>query len=193
MAAIVMVTPPPVQPVTLDEAKMHLRIEAGETQDDALITGLIAAASMTIEHWLSRALVEQTLELRLDMFPDDVVILPRGPVAGVESVAYDDISQVEQIIAAESYRVDTSIDQYGRVYPVDPWPAAYDATGSARFRYVAGWLAPEGAATTPQPIKVAINLLVAHWYINTEAAGGDMSVMPLGVQELVAPYRVIWV
>jgi uncharacterized phage protein (predicted DNA packaging) len=53
------------------------------------------------------------------------------------------------------------------------------------------WLSRPLAEPEPDGIKVAINLLVAHWYINTEAAGDPTEQMTLGVQELVAPYRVI--
>ena len=84
--------------VTLEEAKAHLRVDT--TDDDALITGLIAAATELAEQWLSRSLTDGT--------------------------------------------------------------------------------------ATPQPIKVGINLLVAHWYINTEATtAGTMTLLPLGVQELL--------
>jgi uncharacterized phiE125 gp8 family phage protein len=189
--AIVIVTPPTDLPVTLAEAKMQLRVDT--TDHDAMISGQIAAATAMLESWLGRALAEQTLELVLDCFPADEVILPRGPVQSVESVIYIDVDEVEQTIDPEDYRVDLSNDQYGRVYPVDAWPVAFDATGTVRFRYVTGYpLADEDVATTPWPIKVAIMMLTAHWYANAEAvSAGSMLPIPLGVQDLVAPYRVV--
>lgn len=92
--------------VTLDEAKAHLRVDTAD--DDDLITVLIAAATETVESWLSRVFVD-----------------------GVDE---------------------------------------------------------------PQAIKVAINLMVAHWYLNTEAVvSGTMTQLPLGVRELLAPHRVVMV
>jgi hypothetical protein len=56
------------------------------------------------------------------------------------------------------------------------------------------WLSRPLVEPEPDGIKVAINLLVAHWFINTEAVTPDtMTQMPIGVQELLAPYRVIWI
>jgi uncharacterized phage protein (predicted DNA packaging) len=60
--------------------------------------------------------------------------------------------------------------------------------------YVEAALSRPLTDTEPQAIKVGINMLVAHWYINTEAVTPvSMSVMPLGVHELLAPYRVVMV
>jgi len=182
--AIVIITPPTAMPVTLAEAKTHLRVDMSD--HDAMITGQIEAATATLESWLTRALAEQTLELVLDSFPADEVFLPRGPVQSVESVTYIDLDQVEQTIDSADYVVDISHDKYGVVYPVDAWPSAYDATGAVRFRYVTGY------AATPWPIKVAIMMLTAHWYANAEAvSASSMLPVPLGVQDLVAPYRVV--
>lgn len=44
-----------VEPVTLDEAKKHLRVEFND--DDALIEGLIVAARQWAEDFLNRSLV----------------------------------------------------------------------------------------------------------------------------------------
>jgi hypothetical protein len=58
---------PTVEPITLAEAKLHLRVDA--TDDDALIGSLISAARFEAEHRCSRALVTQQWELSLDSFP----------------------------------------------------------------------------------------------------------------------------
>ena len=56
------------------------------------------------------------------------------------------------------------------------------------------WLSRPLVDPEPDAIKVAITFLVAHWYINTEAVeAGTMTQLPLGVQELLAPYRVVMV
>src|SRR5262249_25556880 len=55
------------EPVTLDEAKSHARIET--TADDTLVTGLIAAARQLVEKITHRALITQTWTLTLDAWP----------------------------------------------------------------------------------------------------------------------------
>jgi uncharacterized phiE125 gp8 family phage protein len=56
-----------VEPITLNEAKAHLRVFG--TDDDGYITSLIAAARQSAESLTDRALLPQTWELALDEFP----------------------------------------------------------------------------------------------------------------------------
>src|SRR5256885_5138486 len=66
--SLVVVTPPGLEPVTLDEAKLHLNIT--DTSDDAYITGLITVAREYLEKIEDRAYITQTLRMQLDSFPD---------------------------------------------------------------------------------------------------------------------------
>lgn len=60
-------TAPGTEPVTLAEAKAHLRVEVAD--DDALITNLISAARVHAENVCRRAFVTQKWDLYLDAFP----------------------------------------------------------------------------------------------------------------------------
>lgn len=68
--SVVVVTPPTVSPVSLDEAKRHLRVDW--IDDDATIQSLIDVATAAFDGpdaTLGRSLVKQTLALNLDTFP----------------------------------------------------------------------------------------------------------------------------
>ena len=56
-------TPPAVEPISLDEAKDHLRID-GDVED-ALLGRLIKAARQRIEQTTSRAMISTGMTLRL--------------------------------------------------------------------------------------------------------------------------------
>ena len=56
--ALVMTTGPVVEPLTLTEAKAHLRVDS--TVEDPLISSLITAARQHIETTLTIALITQT-------------------------------------------------------------------------------------------------------------------------------------
>lgn len=58
--ALILITPPASEPLTLAEAKVFLRIE--HAADDALITRAVAAAREAAEHYLRCALLPQTWE-----------------------------------------------------------------------------------------------------------------------------------
>ena len=60
-------TPPAVEPLSLIEAKAHLRLDIPD--DDALILGLISAARYAAENLCRRVMVTQSWELTLDGFP----------------------------------------------------------------------------------------------------------------------------
>lgn len=62
-----LVTPPPVEPLALADAKRYLRLDIAD--DDTLVSGLIVAARRVCETALRQALVTQTWKLLLDSFP----------------------------------------------------------------------------------------------------------------------------
>jgi uncharacterized phiE125 gp8 family phage protein len=71
-------TPPAIEPVTLTEAKQHLRVDIAD--DDTYIEALIVAARQYAEEYLDRALISQQLAVRMDTFPYEFE-LPRPPMA----------------------------------------------------------------------------------------------------------------
>jgi SPP1 family predicted phage head-tail adaptor len=71
-------TAPAVEPVTLTEAKQHLRVDIDD--DDTYIEALIVAARQYAEEYLDRALISQQLAVRMDTFPYEFE-LPRPPMA----------------------------------------------------------------------------------------------------------------
>lgn len=58
---------PASYPVSLAEAKLHVRVDLNA--EDDYITGLIAAATQTCESHIGQALVTQTWRMALDCFP----------------------------------------------------------------------------------------------------------------------------
>jgi hypothetical protein len=62
-------TAPTGEPVTLAEAKAHLREDLVDVANDALITNLIVAARMHAENVCRRAFITQKWDLYLDAFP----------------------------------------------------------------------------------------------------------------------------
>jgi hypothetical protein len=78
-------TEPTEEPVTLAEAKLHLRIdEIGSSSDghpdDSLVSVMTTAARDWAEHFLRRSLVTKTYELTLDEFADEIRV--RGGQSG---------------------------------------------------------------------------------------------------------------
>ena len=188
---LALVTPPAETPVSLAEAKAHLRVTS--TAEDALVAALVAAATQHIEGRqgvLGRALVTQTWDARFDGFPRGLagrIELPLPPLQSVTSVKYVNGAGDEITIDASTYVVDAQ-HPIGRIRPAYNmfWPAPRPEEGSVRVRFVAGYGA---AAAVPVPLKQAILLLVGHWYAHREAVGTPGAPMALAVEALLAPYR----
>jgi uncharacterized phiE125 gp8 family phage protein len=186
--ALVLTTAPLTEPVSLDDAKLHLRVDIDT--DDTLINALIIAARQHIENVLNRSLITQTWDLWLDEFPgDDYIELPKPPLSSVSSLKYYDTSDTVATWAAANYFVDTKSEP-GRLclaYGIT-WPTTTlrDFNG-VDITFVAGY----GAATAvPKPIKQAMLLLIGHLYEHREAVTtGQITTVPMAVDALIYPYR----
>jgi uncharacterized phiE125 gp8 family phage protein len=192
-----LVTPPASEPVTLAEAKAHLRVDIPD--DDAAITALITAARQRAETITNRSLITQTWRAWLDGFPSSLdrrgqpsFRLGRGPVASVSSVKYIDTAGALQTLSPSAYVLDNKA-QLGQ-HTVRPaygssWPATRDELDSVQVEYVAGF----GAANAvPEPIKTAMLQYVAHWYANRETVitGTIVAETPMAGDTLLWPYRL---
>lgn len=188
--ALVLVMPPAVEPVTLQEGKAHLRVDT--TDDDVLISSLITAAREYCEAFQRRAYITQMWELVLDAWPNGPEIrLPRPPLQSVVAVRYCDFSGTEYTLSPEDYIVDTKSEP-GRVVLAygKTWPAVmlYPASPIA-IRFTAGYGDP---ASVPAKVKQAILLLVGHWYENREAVtvGSVSRAVEFAVEALLWQDRV---
>lgn len=191
MAGLTVVSPPQSEPVTAEEAMDQCRTDQGE--DRGTVAALIVGARQLVESWTGRLLVTQTVTLTLDWFYEegccrdegfsDVSILLDGPVQSLTAAVYDDADGDEQTLTEGT---DFALDAAGNVPRLVPavgsvWPTVSGAANAVRITYVAGYGAP---AAVPQALKQAILLLVAHWFLNREAAGAPMAEQPMGVQAL---------
>lgn len=199
--ALVVITPPAISPVSLALAKKYLRIDTFD--DDDVVNQAIAAATAHIDGpmgWLGRALMTQTLELRLPRFPhlpwSRSVSLPCAPVQSVTSVKYDDPTGAEQIVDSALYKSLGSERSRLACAVGAAWPATQggfegEDVESVRVRYVAGY--GDIAGDVPPQIISALLMLIAQWYEIRPATIAENSIpyeMPNGVEALLAPFRL---
>lgn len=190
--ALKLVTAPTGEPVTLTEAKAHLRVDGSE--EDSLISSLIAAARRWCEGYQNRAYVTQTWDLVLDAWPaapePDRIRIPLPPLQSVASVKYTDKDGVQTTMPAADYLVDLA-SQPGRLVLAygKSWPTATLRPAAAiEIRFTAGYGA---AAAVPETAKQAIKLLVGHLYEHREAASVDeIREVPFAVKALLGLERI---
>lgn len=159
---------PAEEPVTLTEAKVHLRVGEDVGEEDALIAGHITAARVEAERILGRSLVSQSWEGKMDSFPDDdALTLPMAPLRSVTSIKYVDTDGVEQTVSSADYTVDTS-GVVGRVYLNygKSWPGIRSEYNAVRVVFVAGY---GDAGSVPEDVRSWILLRVADRYEHRES------------------------
>jgi uncharacterized phiE125 gp8 family phage protein len=186
-----LVAPPEVEPITLEEAKAHLRLDGDA--DDAYVSALITAARERVELFLRRALTTQSFEYTLDGFPASSVIdLPRPPVQSVESIQYTDTAGNVQTLAPEDYMVDASSGEIGRVALAWNrfWPITRCSINSVVIQFTAGY--GDAAEDVPQAIRQGILIEISNLYENREDAVVGQNVSMISVSErLLWPYRAL--
>lgn len=161
-------TAPATEPVTLAEAKSHLRVDV--TDDDTLITELIKAARQIVESNTGRSLITQTWRLTLDAFPrnNEAIQLEKPPLVSVQSVTYVDTNGTTQTLATSDYIVDTSHIQGEVALAYDKtWPETRPQRNAVLVNYTAGYGA---ASAVPEVLKAAIKLRLGDLFANREAS-----------------------
>jgi uncharacterized phiE125 gp8 family phage protein len=163
-----LITAPSTYPVTLAEAKAHLRVDS--TDEDTLITAMISAATDVAEQHTGRAIMPQTWELSLDEFQTPIE-LTRIPAASVTSIQYIDATgaEIAYDVTATGITLDAG-DDFGFAYILPAygtvWPTTREQPNAVKVRYVAGYA---DAAAVPEAIKSWIKLQVSAMFENREA------------------------
>jgi len=159
------VVQPVVEPISLDEAKEHLRFDSSlGTYQDALISGIISAVRIYAENYTRRALIQQTMEYTCEYFPDEFV-LPYPNLLSVESLKYKDSDGVLQTLGADQYQVDYN-SVPGRIKPAygETWPTLtrLGDYNSVQVRYIAGYAAV-GSPTDAAALRAGVPEVVKQW------------------------------
>ena len=205
---IQLVTPPTEEPVSLLEAKLHLRVDFDE--DDMLIASLITAARQAAETLTGRQFTTARWKQVLDCFPGPslmglpagqtftlpghAILLAKAPVQSVVSINYLDMGSVNQTMSALTYTVDAACEP-ARITPVfgQIWPICLPQIGAVSVTFDAGY---GTASQVPEGIKSWIKLRVGSLYAHREEVAalsrGRIESLPF-IDGLLDPYKVVTV
>jgi uncharacterized phiE125 gp8 family phage protein len=182
------IIPPAAEPITLQEAKRHLRVVFDD--EDTQIEAMIVAARQMAEERLNRALMPQTIAFTADSFGKEVA-LPRPPLRALGGVSYIDVDGTLQTMDPANYVVDTFRDPPRVVVPYGTtWPTTRNQFGAVTVTYEAGYA---DAESVPVPIKHWMLLVIGTMYNNRETlVNGTISQALAGdfVNWLLQPYMV---
>ncbi len=184
-AAFTLVGPAPAEPITVAEVKGHLRINPGQTFEDALIGTYIAAARSRFEAVTGRQIIRADFDLYLDRFPlgRTPLTVRKTPLVSVSAIKWYDTADVETTIAPADYLVDT-VREPGRILlrGAASWPTGLREVQGARIRLTAG--AVVDVAAVDGAVKRVLYDLVAAYY---RRGGQD----PAEVDAWLAPFTLV--
>jgi len=171
--------------VLLADAKAHLRVTgAGE---DMLIEALLASACDFIGEYSGRVLASETWKIMDRGFSGEVK-LPKSPAIAITEIGYFDTAGTA--LTANLADFSTVLgDDAAYVSPKSgkSWPSGDSARlDGVSITFTAGY------TTLPAALRMAVLLMVGHYYVNREAVGAAQSELPLAVESLVASYRLGW-
>ncbi len=173
-------------PVSVADARTHLRIHSSVTSEDARIERLIKAATSWVQQWTCRRLVTQSITELLDAFPrDNFLCLHVYPINSLV-IKYDDPSDVEQTLSGSGYWTHMKRLPPG-VEVKNSWPATMLKAGAVRIECEVG----QAVEDVPADLKEAVLHIVEHLYENPGLVlQGSASVVPMGALALLRPYRI---
>jgi uncharacterized phiE125 gp8 family phage protein len=142
-------TGPSKEPIAVDEAKQVIGLSDDQQQFDGLLLRLIKAATMKFENETNMRLMEQTWYQYEKDWPikRDYIEIRYPPLSSVTSVKYTDSNGDQQTWTNTNYIVEANLEP-GRVQ--------------------LGYL---NVGMLPDDIKLAIELMVTHWFANREQTG----------------------
>ena len=184
---------PTVEPVTLAEARVHLKND-DESYDDTYITNLIVSARKLCEKYCNRVFITQTWQQNENGF-GSYIDLEVNKVQSVTSIAYIDQDEASQTLSTSNYQVDLLADTCKIYEGVSAgFPSVSTSTiNPVKITYVCGYGL---AVSVPQDIKQAIFLMISHLYENREGVivpvGGFVNQIPMpkAVKDILGFYRV---
>lgn len=156
-----LVTPPTAPAVSLDDAKLHLRVE--NSLEDTLIEAQVDAATQAAEHIMQRGVMPQQRAYTAHGFPAGScpMTIRFGGITDIDSITYVDPDGQLQTLAASDYSVTIS-DRLTYISPVLDWP---DVDGlhplPVSVIFNCGW---QDAAHVPAAVRSWILLRLAALY-----------------------------
>jgi len=200
------ITAPSTTPVSEEETWSHLRLNLDaygvEPSDRAHVLSLINAATSRLDGRdgiLGRCLVPQEWSQTLDQFPaGNAIELRLPPIISIVSVSYVDSDGATQTMTSSDYELsaDTHWRPRLRLAYNASWPTTRDQHDAVTIRALLGYdsgNSPQDAAGVPQSIKHALLLLISDLYEHRETVtvGTSVAPMPMTVDALLAPYRLL--
>ena len=182
------ITPASTYPVSLTEAKSHLKVDT--TADDTYITSIIKAATQLSEEYTNRFFIDTVIDQTCSDFAQ-LQTLFKSKVSAVAHVKYYDSDNSLQTLSATVY--DTQLNYEPSQIQLaenQSFPTITKRNDAVVARYTVGY--GSAASDVPEIIKQAILLTIGNFYQNRNSVviGRIATELPMNVKWLLDTYKV---
>ena len=175
-------------PVSLTEAKAHLKVDT--TADDTYIESLIKAATQLSEEYTNRFFINTVIDQTCSSFKE-LETLFKSKVNDVQYVKYYDSDNSLQTLSATVYDKMLSYEP-SQIQLADgqSFPSITKRNDAVIARYTVGY--GSSASDVPEIIKQAILLTIGNFYENRSSVviGRIATELPQNVKWLLNTYKV---
>lgn len=160
-------TAPSVQPITLAEAKAHLRVDT--TDEDTYINTLITASTNFAEKYTYRQFITATYYQYLDSFPIGKITLEKPKLQSVTAITYTDEDGDTKSLSTDVYEVDDKAT-IGTIRLKDgqSYPTTKSTYNAVRIEFKAGY--GDAGSDVPDLLKSTLKVMVSYLFENRNFA-----------------------
>ena len=181
------ITPASTYPVSLTEAKSHLKVDT--TADDTYITSIIKAATQLSEEYTNRFFINTVIDQTCSDFAQ-LQTLFKSKVSAVAHVKYYDSDNSLQTLSATVYDAQLNYEPSQiQLAENQSFPRITSRNDAVVARYTVGY---GTASDVPEIIKQAILLTIGNFYQNRNSVvvGRIATELPMNVKWLLDTYKV---
>ena len=173
--------------VSLDTAKLHLRIDPDLTVEDTLIESYVAAATVAVQNYMDRSIFTRDFIMECDSF-DTVEFAANWDNDEVTKIEYYPYGETDLVtLDPASYKLQKSATVGCWVVKFLEKPALSDRDDAVIITVKQGWVADEATiANAPKPFTQAILLTLSEYY---EIRENRTEVPATAAMGLLRPYR----
>lgn len=186
---VLQIQQPAVEPVSLADAKEHMRIDTSD--EDGLISALIVAARSHVEAVTGVTMIHQTFRQYFSAWPTAATPLARFPAVSVAAVtSYDSEGNPHDATASAEAMLPM---QRPALVKLDASKVSLTGLGynGIEIDFVAGY--GETSVDVPPDLRRAVLMLVSHWYEFRGAIDPHQQAVsvPDGFEPLIASHRMV--
>ena len=182
------ITPASTYPVSLTEAKSHLKVDT--TADDTYITSIIKAATQLSEEYTNRFFIDTEIEQYASSFVE-LKTLFKSKVSAITNVKYYDNNNTLQVLSATVYNTQLNYEPSQiQLAENQSFPSITKRNDAVRAKYTVGY--GSSASDVPEIIKQAILMTIGNFFQNRNSVviGRIATELPMNVKWLLDTYKV---